>query len=175
MSRYDPSSPRQTLRALLNAYSAIRVDRATLNVEGERHKIEWLTWDPSSPAAKERDRKFKITTEEGKFEGEVMEQVGSMWAYHAGDEAEDWWVKWRMPKERSEAARSGRLRAISRVSRDAFGEIVDDGSPADGKADVIGWDTRCEVDIVQKVRSDDDPPSSDEDDEDEDEDAAVEN
>ena len=107
LSRYDPAKANTKLRPLLNAFTSIRIDRTESNVETERIQISTLTLDPASDFARERDAILTAASQrslDDAFAEENAQNIVKVWSFDAREEAEEWWLAWRLPGERSHAA-----------------------------------------------------------------------
>ena len=60
-----------------------------------------------SPAAEARDDVYRKADELQRMGGtgeDSVEHLVGMWSFDAREEAENWWISWRLPAERSHAA-----------------------------------------------------------------------
>jgi hypothetical protein len=107
LSRHDPSNTNTSLPSLLDAYTSIRVGRTEVSVEIEKQTWALMSIPRGSPTAEARDEVYRKADELQRMGGtgeESVEHLVGMWSFDAREEAENWWISWRLPAERSHAA-----------------------------------------------------------------------
>ena len=90
----------------LHAFQDLREDRCASVVQSEQCNLRFQMLPPG-PQQEERDREMRARTAEGESvfgsgePAEQWEQLKELFGYDAEDEADDWWVKWGLLRERA--------------------------------------------------------------------------
>ncbi|KAG1895960.1 uncharacterized protein F5891DRAFT_1056034 [Suillus fuscotomentosus] len=97
---------REQISTFLHAFQDLREDRCASVVHTERCNL-YFQMMPAGPQQEQRDQDMRAKTAQGEsvFGGgkasEQWEQLKELWGYDAEDEADDWWVKWGLLRERA--------------------------------------------------------------------------
>ncbi|KAG1737068.1 uncharacterized protein EDB91DRAFT_1140876 [Suillus paluster] len=91
---------------LLHAFQDLREDRCASVVHSEQSNL-YFQMMPAGPKQEQRDQDMRAKAAQGEsvFGGgeaaEQWEQLKELFGYDAEDEADDWWVKWGLLRERA--------------------------------------------------------------------------
>ncbi|KAG1852791.1 hypothetical protein DFJ58DRAFT_790611 [Suillus subalutaceus] len=94
------------ISTFLHAFQDLREDRCASVVHTEQCNL-YFQMLPAGPQQEQRDQDMRAKTAQGEsvFGGgeasEQWEQLKELWGYDAEDEADDWWVKWGLLRERA--------------------------------------------------------------------------
>lgn len=94
------------ISTFLHAFQDLREDRCASVVHTEQCNL-YFQMMPAGPQQEQRDQEMRAKTAQGEsvFGGgeasEQWEQLKELWGYDAEDEADDWWVKWGLLRERA--------------------------------------------------------------------------
>jgi len=94
------------ISTFLHAFQDLREDRCASVVHTEQCNL-YFQMLPTGPQQEQRDQDMRAKTAQGEsvFGGgeasEQWEQLKELWGYDAEDEADDWWVKWGLLRERA--------------------------------------------------------------------------
>lgn len=94
------------ISTFLHAFQDLREDRCASVVHAEQCNL-YFQMMPAGPQQEQRDQDMRAKTAQGEsvFGGgeasEQWEQLKDLWGYDAEDEADDWWVKWGLLRERA--------------------------------------------------------------------------
>ncbi|KAG2147794.1 uncharacterized protein EDB93DRAFT_1146710 [Suillus bovinus] len=94
------------ISTFLHAFQDLREDRCASVVHTEQCNL-YFQMMPAGPQQEQRDREMRAKTAQGEsiFGGgeasEQWDQLKELLAYDAEDQADDWWVKWGLLRERA--------------------------------------------------------------------------
>ncbi|KAG0705834.1 hypothetical protein DFH29DRAFT_872791 [Suillus ampliporus] len=97
---------RDQISTFLHAFQDLREDRCASVVHSEQSNL-YFQMMPAGPHQEQRDQDMRAKTAQGDsvFGGgeaaEQWEQLKELFGYDAEDEADDWWVKWGLLRERA--------------------------------------------------------------------------
>lgn len=113
-------SNRDQIPAFLYAFQDIREGRC-MSIKQVELGIIWFMTLADSPEQRARDDAMRVKFREGKgvLTGEAGQEDNPQWkevaetfAYDCEDEADDWWHKWGLLRERAKGAEGSRARDV---------------------------------------------------------------